>query len=117
MESILVVFTSDHGELLGESGHGGIFDHGHLLILEFIKVPLVFLEPDSRRAVEIDVLSSGTDIGSTVSGAMNLDPLRGCRRRGPLVGIGQERAKVWKRLGHEDYLSIKRHLSGRVRAT
>ncbi|MFC6976828.1 sulfatase-like hydrolase/transferase [Halomicroarcula sp. GCM10025709] len=40
LESTLVVFTSDHGELLGE--YGGLYGHGTPLVPELVTVPVVF---------------------------------------------------------------------------
>ncbi|MDX1747667.1 MAG: sulfatase-like hydrolase/transferase, partial [Halobacteriales archaeon] len=39
-KNTLVVFTSDHGELLGE--YGGLYGHGAPLVPELLDVPLVF---------------------------------------------------------------------------
>lgn len=40
----LVVFLSDHGELLGE--HGGIVGHENITAPEVVYVPIVFIHPD-----------------------------------------------------------------------
>jgi arylsulfatase A-like enzyme len=47
-DSTLVVFTSDHGESLGE--HGYYFYHGHLPYEPEVRVPLVFAWPEGRYA-------------------------------------------------------------------
>ena len=54
LESTLVIFTSDHGELLGE--HGGLAGHGRPSSPELVYVPTVFLDKgiDQRlRDVEL----------------------------------------------------------------
>jgi arylsulfatase A-like enzyme len=50
LDDTLVVFTSDHGEELGEHGDWGW--HGHTLYDELLRVPLVVRFPDGRWAGE-----------------------------------------------------------------
>ena len=46
LEDTLVIYTSDHGELLGE---GGIFGHNGPIRPELVYVPTVFIHPDLPR--------------------------------------------------------------------
>ena len=47
-KNTLVVFTSDHGEMLGE--HGGMLVHRNSLYREVIRVPLIFYQPGTVPA-------------------------------------------------------------------
>lgn len=70
----LVVFTSDHGQCLGEPSRGGRFGHGHPMVPETVEVPLVFAGaglPDGRR---LDALLSGTDVVPTALAAQRGSP-------------------------------------------
>lgn len=62
-EDLLVVFTSDHGEMLGEGGH---FDHGHVFDAA-LKVPLVIQSPHGLGAgARIERPSRSVDLLPTV---------------------------------------------------
>jgi len=54
IENAVVVFTSDHGEGLGEHG---MHDHGHSLHAEVLRVPLIMTAPSlpKQRTVDVDV--------------------------------------------------------------
>jgi len=47
-DETLVIFLSDHGELLGE--YGGIIGHGKLTTPEVVYVPTVFIHPDLPKS-------------------------------------------------------------------
>jgi len=69
LEETLVVFTSDHGQCLGEPARGGRFGHGHPMVPENVEVPVVFAGaglPSDRRW---GALLSGTDIAPTALAA------------------------------------------------
>ncbi len=69
----LVVFTSDHGESLGE--HGYYFEHGDLVYRASMAIPLVFWWPGSVAAgVRIEAPVSLLDILPTLSGLLDLSP-------------------------------------------
>jgi arylsulfatase A-like enzyme len=68
--STLVVFTSDHGESLGE--HDYYFDHGQDLFDPCLEVPLVVVAPDGVPAKRSDVLASTLDIVPTVLDAVKV---------------------------------------------
>ena len=72
----LVVFTSDHGESLGE--HGYYFEHGDLVYRASMAIPLVFWWPGSVAAgVRIEAPVSLLDILPTLSGLLDLSPAGG----------------------------------------
>jgi hypothetical protein len=48
-DETLVIFLSDHGELLGE--YGGIFGHGDFTAPEIVYVPTVLIHPDLPKGV------------------------------------------------------------------
>ena len=74
-EETLVIYTSDHGELLGEYG---FFGHTHLATPEIVYVPTTFCHPDLEPSAEpsllhhvdllptvASVLGDAVDIGRT----------------------------------------------------
>jgi len=52
LNETLVIFLSDHGELLGE--YGGIVGHGYLTTPEIVYVPTVFIHPDLPKGIKIE---------------------------------------------------------------
>ncbi|MFC7058797.1 sulfatase-like hydrolase/transferase [Halovenus salina] len=64
-EETLVIFTSDHGELLGE--HNGFAGHGYPPCPELAYVPTVLIHPDLPKGEERQKLIRHTDIFPTVS--------------------------------------------------
>lgn len=61
LDETLVVFTSDHGELLGEYSE---FSHSDPVVPELVELPTVFLHPDDRQPVAD--LMSHVDIVPTI---------------------------------------------------
>ena len=43
-DDTLIIFLSDHGELLGE--YGGLVGHGEVTVPEVVYVPVIFIHPD-----------------------------------------------------------------------
>lgn len=70
LKETLLIFTSDHGELLGEKEYGGIWDHGSPMVPELVYVPVVFIGAGLPQGVTGDEFVSGTDIAPTALGAM-----------------------------------------------
>lgn len=68
-EDTLVVFTSDHGELLGEPDRGGLWGHGTPVCPELVEVPTVFLGAGLPEGETIEGLISGVDLAPTLMGA------------------------------------------------
>jgi len=60
----LIVFTSDHGESLGE--HDYYFDHGNDLFDPCLRVPLVVVVPGAAPGVRSPALASTLDVLPTV---------------------------------------------------
>lgn len=71
LEDTLIIFTSDHGELLGEPRYGHSFLHGHPLVPELVLVPIVFIGAGLPEGEYSDVILSGTDIAPTCLSAQN----------------------------------------------
>ncbi|MBX0297758.1 sulfatase-like hydrolase/transferase [Haloarcula nitratireducens] len=103
LNNTLVVFTSDHGELLGE--YGGLYEHTSPMVPELLEVPLVFCGAGLPRDVTYETLLSSLDIAPTLLGAQNrpvpssmggLDLWNGTRSERPI------RADVWRRSSYGD---------------
>jgi len=68
----IVIFMSDHGEMLG--AHGGMFQKWHNAYDEVLRVPFVFHNPELfPRAQASDVLTSHADLIPTMLGLAGLD--------------------------------------------
>ena len=68
----IVVYLSDHGEMLGS--HGGMFQKWHNAYDEILKVPFIFHNPTLfNRAQESDILTSHADLIPTMLGLAGLD--------------------------------------------
>ncbi len=71
LEETLIVFTSDHGELLGEPERGGVYAHGSPVCPELVEVPTVFVGGGLPEGERYDQLVSGTDLAPTLLGAQD----------------------------------------------
>lgn len=69
LEDTLVVFTSDHGQCLGEARNGGRFGHGHPMSPEVVEIPVVFAGAGLPRGETYPSLLSGTDVAPTALSA------------------------------------------------
>jgi hypothetical protein len=69
LEDTLVIFTSDHGEILGEYSE---MSHGEPLIPELIRVPTVVLHPDETTSGA--TFMSHTDILPTILDFLDEEP-------------------------------------------
>jgi arylsulfatase A-like enzyme len=75
-DDALIVFTSDHGEELGE--HGVVGWHSHTLYDELLRVPLVIRFPGGRYAGStVDAQVRLLDLAPTVLGAAGVDEPEG----------------------------------------
>jgi hypothetical protein len=72
-EDTLFIFTSDHGELLGEQEYGHLIEHAHPLVPELVHVPICFIHSSFPENVALDTLLSGVDIVPTIRGALGLE--------------------------------------------
>lgn len=70
-DETLIVFLSDHGELLGE--YGGIVGHGNLTAPEVVYVPTVFIHPDlpRGRSFEKEGVLRHVDLYPTICDILN----------------------------------------------
>ncbi|EMA27160.1 sulfatase-like hydrolase/transferase [Haloarcula japonica] len=68
-DDTLVVYTSDHGELLGEYG---FFGHTHAATPEVVYVPTTFIHPDLEPE-NVDDLFHHVDLVPTIADAMRHD--------------------------------------------
>jgi choline-sulfatase len=72
LDDTIVVFTSDHGELLG--AHGGMHQKWHNAYEETIHVPFVLSNPKLFRSTqELDLLTSHIDVLPTLLGLAGID--------------------------------------------
>jgi arylsulfatase A-like enzyme len=70
LDETLVIYTSDHGETLGEPEHGLAVGHGAPIVPDVVNVPIVFAGaglPDAELSYPI----SGTDIAPTALSAID----------------------------------------------
>lgn len=98
LEDTLIIYTSDHGEILGE--YGGIFGHNSPMVPEVLAVPMVFMGAGLEEGRRIGTTFSSIDIPPTLLGAQGRTIPRS------MVGIDQwnetqrshrpVRSDVWK---------------------
>lgn len=76
-DDTLVIYTSDHGELLGE---GGMLGHNGPMRPELVYVPTVFVHPDLQKSTirdlaihHVDILPTIRDVVGNQELAMNMD--------------------------------------------
>lgn len=65
----LIIFTSDHGELLGE--YGGLTSHGRPSCPELVYVPTVFIHPLLKQAKINNIIIRHVDLYPTISSILN----------------------------------------------
>ncbi|MFM8597537.1 MAG: sulfatase-like hydrolase/transferase [Verrucomicrobiota bacterium] len=71
-ENTIVIYLSDHGEVLG--AHGGMFQKWHNSYDEMLRVPFIFHNPTLfPKAAESDVLTSHADLIPTMLGLAGLN--------------------------------------------
>jgi len=90
-EDTIVVYTSDHGEMLG--AHGGMHQKWHNAYDETLRVPLLIAGPGITPGSRVDQLSCHVDLLPTLLGLVGLDAealraelARGHSEAQPLVG-------------------------------
>ncbi|HEY7064218.1 MAG TPA: sulfatase-like hydrolase/transferase [Chloroflexota bacterium] len=71
-QDTIVVFTADHGDLLG--AHGGMHQKWYTAYEEATHVPLIFSNPRLPQGTTVDVVTSHVDVLPTLLGLANLDP-------------------------------------------
>lgn len=71
-EDTIIIFTSDHGELLG--AHGGLYQKWYQSYEEAIHVPLIIHNPRLfKESKQTNILTSHVDILPTILGFANID--------------------------------------------
>jgi hypothetical protein len=103
LDNTLVIFTSDHGELLGE--YGGLVTHAVPMVPELVDVPVVLAGAELPRGREYEGLLSGVDITPTLLGVLGepaSDEVEGIDLwTTPLPSARRVRSEVWKRTKYE----------------
>ena len=69
IEDTLIIFSADHGELLGNHG---LF-YKNYMYDESLRIPLLIHEPSQKRSADINTLISQIDIMPTVLDLLNID--------------------------------------------
>lgn len=90
MQKALIVFTSDHGEGLGEHGESS---HGYFIYQSTLQVPLIIHWPAGQKRVQqnrVDETASLLDFAPTILEAAGLTPEGAMRGRSLLRGGGTE---------------------------
>ena len=85
-EDTIVVFTSDHGELLGDHG---VYLKGPFFYEEALNVPLIVSWPGAYESAETDALVELVDLAPTLLDAADVDPsprMQGRSLHSSLVG-------------------------------
>lgn len=70
-DNTIIVYTSDHGEMLG--AHGGMHQKWHNAYDESLRVPLLIAGPDIPAGRSVDHLTSHVDLLPTLLGLAGLD--------------------------------------------
>lgn len=71
LDDTLVIYTSDHGELLGENGMIG---HNSPMCPETVYVPSVFIHPDLPSGSIVDGVIGHVDLFPTILDVLDVDP-------------------------------------------
>jgi choline-sulfatase len=70
-DNTIIVFTSDHGDLLG--AHGGLHQKWYMAYEEAVRVPLVVVTPGRGDARTVPIPTSHVDIVPTLLGLAGID--------------------------------------------
>lgn len=73
-EETVIVFTSDHGDYLGDFN---LLLKGALSFRSITRVPFIWSDPDSRRCAETDALASTVDVPATILDRAGVPPYNG----------------------------------------
>lgn len=83
-EDTIVVFTSDHGELLGDYG---LWMKGPFFLEGLLSTPLLISVPGYQHNGAVDHLFSSVDLAPTLCGLLGLEPSYYCD--------GQDQSAIW----------------------
>jgi len=70
-ENTVIIFTSDHGDLLG--AHGGLFQKWYMAYEEALRVPLTVVLPGKNTASSVSIPTSHIDLAPTILGLAGVD--------------------------------------------
>ena len=124
-ESTVVIFTSDHGDFMGD--HGLMLKHG-LHYQGVIRVPFVWADPARPSPSRTDLPASSIDIGATILARAGLAPFNGFQglnlfgildgsAENPRRGILIEEDELGAHLGTEEGLRTRSYVEGNWRLT
>ena len=85
----IIVFTSDHGEFLGDHG---LLLKGPVHLHSLIRVPLIWHDPTRQGAAVSSELASSVDIAATILDRAGVAPYNGMQGRSLLPLISNEKA-------------------------
>lgn len=71
LDDTIVIFTSDHGDLLG--AHGGLFQKWYMAYEEALRVPFVVALPGQTEARSVPMPTSHIDLVPTILGLAGID--------------------------------------------
>jgi arylsulfatase A-like enzyme len=99
----LVIFTSDHGEMLGDHwmwGKSGYFDQAY-------HIPLIVRDPrrtaDGTRGIHIDAFTEAVDLMPTILEWLGLDIPHQCDGRSLLPFLEGDRPADWRQTAHWEF--------------
>lgn len=98
-EDTLIVFTSDHGEMIGDHwglGKGGFFEQSY-------HIPLVIKVPGQRGAGQVQAFTSAADIFPTLCQAMGVAPAHAPDGASLLPFTAGEQPKAWRDAAHWEF--------------
>ena len=75
-DTTLILFTSDHGELLGE--YGGLTGHGRPPCPELVYVPTIFVHPSLPPSTVAGGVARHVDLYPTILGMLGVDASHSC---------------------------------------
>lgn len=103
LDDTLVIYTSDHGEVLGEAENGMAIGHGDPIVPDLVDVPIVFAGaglPDGK----LTRLVSGTDVAPTALSALGREETGAWDGRNLWTGTIPEnrrcRSELWSSFHH-----------------
>ena len=101
-ENTVIVFTSDHGDYLGDFN---MLLKGPLKLGSITRVPMIWSDPDTRAAVRTDTLGSTIDLSASILDRAGLAPYNGMQGKsflGSLSGDKPHRDEVLIEFNNND---------------
>ena len=103
LENTLVVYTSDHGDMLGEHG----LWWKHTFYEESVKVPLIMSWPGHLpRNTRSSLVASGVDVTATMLEFLGAPPLPGVSGRSFAGQLHEPGRSTWEDLAFSEYSSL-----------